>query len=324
MNHEPLFFKPICKERVWGGCKIGELLERSLPAEKLIGESWEVVDRPEACSVIELGPFTGWTLRGLIQSDPESIMGPGWPADKPFPVLIKWLDCRERLSLQVHPPASIAPQLRGEPKTECWYIAECEPDAGIIAGLNAPMSKEAFENALRANELEALCHRFAVSKGDSLFIPSGRIHAIDAGNFILEIQQNSDTTYRVYDWGRVGLDGTPRELHIEESLQSINFDDVQPSPQRSATGTQTIADCDCFRVRKHELAPAETFTHQSGEEPRLLTLVEGEAFLQYSDSTESAQKLVKGTNLLFPYASKAMVQARTPVTYLLTDHFNRH
>jgi len=210
----PLHFRPLYQERVWGGRNFESKLGRTLPENKVIGESWEVVDRSEAQSVVAEGPHAGKSLRELIREDPVAIMGEGWDPERPFPILVKWLDCQERLSLQVHPPADVAPRLGGEPKTENWYVADATEGAGLIVGLRRGVTREAFEKAIHDSTLESLVHRFPVSAGDSILVQSGRLHAIDAGNLILEIQQNSDTTYRVYDWGRVGLDGTPRQLHI--------------------------------------------------------------------------------------------------------------
>jgi mannose-6-phosphate isomerase len=161
-------------------------------------------------------------------------------------LLVKLLDCRERLSLQVHPPASVAAKLGGEPKTEMWYILDAAPDAHLIAGLRRGVTREMFQAAIQSpnSKIEDFVHRFPVRAGDSVFIPSGRVHAIDAGLVIVEIQQNSDTTYRVYDWGRVGLDGRARPLHIAESLASIDFNDFEPSP------TPLPIHCEHFRVEK--------------------------------------------------------------------------
>jgi mannose-6-phosphate isomerase len=178
-------------------------LHRTLPEGRPIGESWDVVDRAEAQSRVQDGPWAGLTLRDLLQAHSAQIMGSSYPPERPFPILVKWLDCRERLSLQVHPPAEIAPALRGEPKTENWYIAEAEPGASLIVGLKHGTSRADFAKALVNTALEPCLHRFPVSAGDSILVRSGTVHAIDAGNLILEIQQNSDTTYRVYDWGRV-------------------------------------------------------------------------------------------------------------------------
>jgi mannose-6-phosphate isomerase len=314
---EILTFNPLYMERVWGGRGLETKLGRSLPAGKVIGESWELVDREGEQSVVTSGAHAGETIRELLQSAAADILGPGRDGSQPFPILIKWLDCQDRLSLQVHPPAEIAPALGGEPKTENWYIAECDEGASLIVGLKRGMTREQFTQALEDNKAEACVHRFPVKAGDSILVESGRMHAIDAGNLILEIQQNSDTTYRVYDWGRVGLDGAPRQLHIEESLKSINFTDYEPEPLKIVPGTQTLANCKEFRIRKFELQPGDDALElPAGEGARLIHIVTG----QLTDS-QSGAALTRGGNYLQPYATGASLRADESTTLLVTDQF---
>jgi mannose-6-phosphate isomerase len=309
----PIRFQPVYHKRVWGGRAFSERLGRTLPGTDPIGESWEIADRPEAQSV---DPATGRTLRRLLTDDPESIMGPGWNPERPFPVLVKWLDCRDRLSLQVHPPAAIANELGGEPKTECWYIADATDDAALIVGLKAGVSRRAFEQAIHDEALEPLLHRFRVQRGNSMLLEAGRLHAIDAGNLILEIQQNSDTTYRVYDWGRKGLDGKPRELHVEESLESIDFDDFEPAPEPPFTdpGETVIADCAEFRIRQINLDAGQTIDLPAAEEPRIVSLVAG-------GLGDGDRQFTAGDNVLIPYACATAMTARSPTRILVTDRF---
>jgi len=151
-----------------------------------------------------------------------------------FPLLIKLLDAQDTLSLQVHPPASVAPELGGEPKTEMWYIADAQPDAGLFVGLKQGVDRARLRARHRGWHRGGVRAPRAGEMGDAMFLPSGRLHAIGAGLVIFEIQQNSDTTYRVFDWNRVGLDGKPRELHVAQSLASIDFNDFEPPPITSA------------------------------------------------------------------------------------------
>lgn len=313
-----LVFEPIYQERVWGGRGFASSLGRSLPADQVIGESWEIVDRPEANSVVRDGALAGKTLAEVRAAGGDGLLGPGWPVEKPFPILVKWLDCEDRLSLQVHPPAAVAGELKGEPKTENWYIAECREGASLIAGLAPGVTRAQFEEALRSNELEPLVWRMPVKVGDSLFVESGRLHAIDAGNLILEIQQNSDTTYRVYDWGRVGLDGKPRQLHIEESLRSIDFDDFAPSVTSTADtkGEVVLADSPVFRLRKLSLGASGDLTFEAEQEPRILSVVEG----ALTDAL-SGRQLKRGDNALLPYDGAFRFQATTASVVLVTDRF---
>ena len=226
----PLTFRPIFKERVWGGRNLERLYKKSLPPKVPIGESWEISDRPGDVSVIANGPLAGKDLHWLMETYQRDLLGDATPAaDNRFPLLIKLLDAQEKLSLQVHPPAHQAAALRGEPKTEMWYIADAAPDAELYVGLKRGVTRAEFEQKIQTGEVTGCFHRQPVKRGDAMFLPSGRVHAIGAGLVIFEIQQNSDTTYRVFDWNRMGLDGKPREMHVPESLASIDFNDFEPS-----------------------------------------------------------------------------------------------
>lgn len=226
----PLVFQPIFKERVWGGRELERLFAKALPRDKAIGESWEISDRPGDESVVANGKFAGKTLRRLMEQFPREILGHVRPAaGGRFPVLCKILDARDKLSLQVHPPAAKALELNGEPKTEMWLIADAAPGAELYVGLKRGVSRADFEKRIAEGTVAGCFHRVTVRAGDAMFLPSGRVHAIGGGLVIFEIQQNSDTTYRVFDWNRPGLDGKPRALHVAESLASINFNDFEPA-----------------------------------------------------------------------------------------------
>lgn len=259
---EPLSFVPVYQDRIWGGRAMETRLHRQLPPGRQIGESWEIVDRPEAQSVVAGGPFAGKTLGELWHLHREAIFGVG-PCPGPFPLLLKILDAREALSIQVHPPERIAAGLGGEPKTEMWYVAHAEPGAVLHAGLRSPgVTPGAFREALAQGRLEELIHVIHPRSSDVLFIPSGRLHAIGAGLLIYEIQENSDTTYRVYDWNRTGPDGKTRDLHLEEALRSIDFDDVTPGmvqPQGDS-----LVSCRQFEVVRWDLGPGQAREFEPG------------------------------------------------------------
>ena len=310
-----LRLKPLYQDRVWGGRGLETALGRVLPPARPIGESWEIVDRPEAQSVIVGGEFDGQSLRQVIATQAAEVMGPQWPAEKPFPILVKWLDCKERLSLQVHPPAAVAPALKGEPKTENWYIAAAAPGSHLIVGLKKGVTRAQFEKALGDLTLDTCVHRFPVNAGDSILVHSGQIHAIDGGNLILEIQQNSDTTYRVYDWGRVGLDGKPRQMHVAESLKSIRWDDFEPAPVRGEHKAAVIADAKEFRIRRVTLAAGETLDFSAGEQPRILSVVEGRI------TTAEGEILARGDNVILPYSVKKTFIAEVGALVLVTENF---
>lgn len=226
----PLTFHPIFKERVWGGRQLERLYHKNLPPRAPIGESWEISDRPGDASVVANGPLAGKTLRWLMENHARELIGDAKPANENrFPVLCKILDAREKLSLQVHPPTHKAAELGGEPKTEMWYVSDAAPDAVLFAGFKRGVTRTQFEEKIQAGTVADCFHRIPVHAGDAMFLPSGRVHAIGAGLVIFEIQQNSDTTYRVFDWNRAGLDGKPRELHVAQSLASIDFNDFEPA-----------------------------------------------------------------------------------------------
>src|SRR2546423_6157587 len=231
----PLTFRPIFKERVWGGRALEQLYQKQLPPEVPIGESWEISDRPGDVSIIANGALAGKDLRWLMENHRVELLGIGAPAER-FPLLIKILDARETLSLQVHPPADKATSLGGEPKTELWYVARADPGAELFVGLKHGVTRNTFENQIASGKVADCFHRIRVKAGDAMFLPSGRVHALGGGLVIFEIQQNSDTTYRVFDWNRPGLDGRPRPLHLEQSFASIDFEDFEPGLVNAAFG----------------------------------------------------------------------------------------
>lgn len=315
MNY--LQFEPIFQERVWGGRALADWLGRELPGANPIGESWEIVDRPEAQSRVAHGPLAGSTLREVMAAHAAEVMGPGWGGERRFPLLVKWLDCAERLSLQVHPPAGIAAALGGEPKTENWFIASAAPGAGVLAGLKPGVDAARFRAALADNTAEQLVLRHETAAGDSILIESGVMHAIDGGNLILEIQQNSDTTYRVHDWGRVGLDGRPRQLHIEQSLACLTAN-TAPAPRliRAADAAAELADCREFRLRRVPLAPGEILDFAAGEQARLLSVVSG-----VLAAAGDGRRIARGANLLLPFAAAPAFTATEDAVVLVTENF---
>ena len=227
--NSPLQFKPIFQERIWGGRNLAALFGKRLPANRRIGESWEIVDRPEAQSIVREGPLSGRSFHDLWVNFREELFGK-IPDGPRFPLLIKLLDAQEKLSLQVHPPQEIAESLGGEAKTEFWYIAAAEPNAEIFVGLRKSMTRDQFEDALHSGAVTDCVHAIRMKSGAAMFLPSGRFHAIGAGNLVVEVQQNSDTTYRIFDWNRVDDQGKPRQLHVDQALQCIDFNDVAPKP----------------------------------------------------------------------------------------------
>lgn len=314
---EVLRFEPLYQERPWGGRTIEASLGRTLPPGSKIGESWEIVDRPGAQSLVRGGRRARRWLRDLIQHHASEIMGPRWPGEKAFPILVKWLDCRGRLSVQVHPSEAAVAALGGEPKTENWYVAEATPEAGLLVGLRPGVGRAQFERALAEGTVEACLNRLPVTAGDSLLVRSGTVHAIDAGNLILEIQQNSDTTYRVYDWGRMGLDGRPRQLHVRESLTSILWDQPEPRLRRVTDAPAVLADCPEFRIRSIPMPRGGELAFSAGEQPRLLHVVRGGL-----QAANGGAPLVRGENVLLPYAGEFVFSATENSLLLVTENFS--
>jgi mannose-6-phosphate isomerase len=232
----PLVFEPLFMERVWGGRRLETLYGKRLPSAALIGESWEIVDRPEAQSVVHEGPWRGEILHNLWSKHRKEIFGDVQDTPR-FPILAKLLDAQENLSLQVHPPAKIAKKLGGEPKSELWYVADAAPKARVYAGLKKGATSAVFEKALEKGKVEAHLHSIDVKTGDAIFLPSGRLHALGGGNLLVEIQENSDTTYRVFDWNRMKKGRARREMHVAQAMQCIDFDDVAPALLRPAGET---------------------------------------------------------------------------------------
>ena len=222
----PLKFRPIYKERIWGGTLMPEVLGRDVPAGALpIGESWELSDRDEAVSVVACGALEGVSLRELMTRYGTALLGRKARSDGRFPLLVKLIDAGDRLSLQVHPDEQVAQRIGGgaESKTEMWYIIAACRGANILAGLSPRATRLQLKDQLSSPEVEQLLQVYPSQPGDAYFIPSGTLHAIGGGNLILEIQQNSDTTYRISDWGRVDAAGRSRELHVEKGLMAIDF-----------------------------------------------------------------------------------------------------
>lgn len=228
----PLYFKPLLMERVWGGNRLDTLFGKSLPAGKVIGESWELCDRNNEQTLIDGGDFDGRSLRSLIAAHPHLVYGQAFSAaseslDKKiprFPLLIKYIDAGAALSVQVHPDDRAARAKQDRGKSECWVILHAEPDAQIVRGLKPGVTRADYDRALAAGRIEDVLHSFTAKTGDIIALPPGTIHAMGAGIVVLEVQQNSDITYRVHDYNRLGLDGKPRPLHLAEAAEAIRFE----------------------------------------------------------------------------------------------------
>jgi len=321
----PFVFQPRFKERVWGGRELARLYAKDIPAANPIGEAWEISDRPGDASVIANGPLAGKDLRWLMEHHATEILGDAKPAVAGrFPLLCKILDAREKLSLQVHPPASKAAELKGEPKTEMWYITDAAPGASLYVGLRAGVTRAEFEMKIADGSVADCFHRIPVKAGDTMFLPSGRVHAIGDGLVIFEIQQNSDTTYRVFDWNRVGLDGQPRELHIAQSLASIDFNDFEPKLVASLYNQapkfqyRHLVQDPLFNVQEMKFASAETVRF-AGQVLRILAVVAGG--VEVTDAVSNLSlRLQAGQFGLIPASLTGVeIKAQAQTTFLCVE-----
>lgn len=228
--------QPQFHERIWGGQKLRDLFDMDIPADKPIGEAWLVSDHPGHESVVAHGPRAGQSLHDLVLEAPQALLGSraALTVHGRFPLLLKILDANDVLSVQVHPDDDTARRLH-EPdvgKTEMWHVLECAPHSELICGLYPTVTRESFRGVVDSDRIEDLMVRFEVEEGTSVFVPAGTVHAIGAGIVLAEIQQNSDITYRLYDWQRVGPDGKPRQLHVDKALDSIKFGSSHGGPSR--------------------------------------------------------------------------------------------
>lgn len=263
---EPLVFEPVYKDYLWGGCRIAEAYGRE-NAPKVCAESWELAARPDGDSVVSEGRFAGRALADLTAEFGAGLTGTLNPYPQRFPLLFKLIDARECLSVQVHPNNANACLTGGEPKTELWVILDCAPGACLYAGLRAGVTPSALQDALSDGTAEKQLVQLEVCAGQALFIPGGLVHAIGAGCLIYEIQQNSNTTYRLFDWNRTGPDGQTRPLHIDASLKSIDWSlpapqAVSPVAQADGHGNQwaVVSRCAYFTTRQLEGDKRESVT----------------------------------------------------------------
>lgn len=316
---ETLVFEPLLKRIRWGGRKLGSVLQKPIGGESDYAESWEIADQPDGRSVVAAGKFAGRTLTELVADHGEELLG-AHSGLKQFPLLIKFLDANDWLSLQVHPNDDQAvtynPDENG--KTEAWIILDAAPDSQICSGLKAGVTRETFEQHLKAGTVEETLHMIPAKVGDCVFVPAQTVHALGPGILLAEIQQQSNLTFRLYDWGRMGSDGKPREIHVEESLACIDFDrgPVDPvTPKELADGShafEELARCDYFVIRRHKAV--DRFELRTDDRFRILLVLDGRV-----DVTTDAGRvtLAKGTTALVPAsATKIDVSPDGPVVLL--------
>jgi mannose-6-phosphate isomerase len=300
----PLLFDPILKEKIWGGRKLEGLFGRKLPAER-IGESWDIACHKNGTSVVSNGIHKGKPLDLLIEELGIELLGCGLKDIEKFPLLVKMLDASDVLSVQVHPTDKYASiHENGElGKTEMWYIIDVEPGAYLYFGVSPGIDREEFKQAIFKGQVEPYLCKMPVEKGDVLYIPSGMVHAIGPGIVICEIQQNSDTTYRVFDWNRLGDHGNPRELHIDKALDVIDFigqhsrNKIKGIEVKEDGGSRTyLVACPYFAAERLNIM-GSVEEKANGEKFFILTIIEGQGHIEYN---EGFQGFKKGDSIMIP------------------------
>lgn len=294
----PLLLEPSLHVKVWGGRQLAVVMGKNLPSEEPYGESWELHDS----ATVSNGALAGHSLGDVLARYGAALIGPGSDPAEGFPLLVKLLDAADWLSVQVHPDDAQAAELEGQPrgKTEAWYILAAEPGARLVIGVTPGTDRDEMAAAIRENRLEALLIYADIRAGDALYMPAGTIHAIGPGTLIYEVQQSSDTTYRLYDWGRPGLDGQPRPLHIDKGVRVSNTESL---PHLSHSGDsdaaeERIIEGEYFTTALHRLA-ADTTTklNTDGTAFHALTCIDGTAQVS---TVQGSVAVNKGQTVLVP------------------------
>lgn len=298
----PLEFTPLLKRIRWGGTRLGRTLGKPIGDATDVAESWEIADHHDDQSVVTAGHFAGWSLSRLVQERGRELLGRNAGLSQ-FPLLIKFLDATDRLSLQVHPNDEQAKtaQRKTNGKTEAWVIIDAARESRIYAGLKAGVDRRRLEAALEQREIESCLHSFQPRPGDCVYLPAGTVHAIGEGILLAEIQQSSDITYRLFDWGCVGSDGKPRELHLSQALACIDFarGPVNPVLPLQISPTPSLVEelvrSDYFVIRRHQLA--ESVLLEREDRFHILMVLDGRGELECG-----GQKipLVRGKSILIP------------------------
>ena len=308
----PLKFKPILKERLWGGTKLKEVLGKPIESN-ITGESWELSTVKGDISVIANGPLEGTSLQGLIDSNAEELLGKSVVErfGKEFPILIKFIDAKQDLSIQLHPNDALAKERHDSfGKTEMWYIMDADPKAELIVGFNKNVSKEEYAESIDNNTLLDLLNYEQVKEGDTFFINTGKIHAIGAGVMLAEIQQTSDVTYRVFDFNRKDKEGNLRELHTELALDAVDYekkDDFIVDYKKSVNEVNMMVDCPYFKTNFIELTENIEIVTTNRDSFTIFMCVGGSSVIK---TAEGEVSLKKGETVLVPaLTQKIMLQS---------------
>jgi len=311
----PLKFENIFHEKVWGGQRLKEVLGKPLPEGEKIGESWELSGHPSALSIVKEGVLKGKSITQLVEEDPEGILGSALSKKySSFPLLYKFIDANDKLSIQVHPDDQYAKEHEGDlGKTEAWYIVDTQPGSTIICGLKEGATPEEIKAGIETNQLEKELQEIEVTAGDVIYISPGTVHAIGAGIVLYEVQEASDVTYRLYDWGRVGLDGKPRDLHINDSLKVINYSD-NSTHQMRPKGSLLVT-CPYFSIEKYDVE--RSLDRELKNSFEVVTLIDGEGEIE---SDGSRVPVAKGETILIPAGLERYTirNGKNPLTLLIS------
>jgi mannose-6-phosphate isomerase len=298
----PLRFRPIIKRLIWGGRRLGTVLNKPIGEGSQYAESWELSDHRSDVSIVADGPLAGLTLRDLIRDRGAELLGPRFSGVEQFPLLVKYIDAQHVLSVQVHPDDDLGRRLVDDNgKTETWIVVDAEPGSLIYAGLKPGVTREAFARAIESGGVEPLLHAFPAVPGDCILIPAGVVHAIGAGVMLAEIQQMSDATFRVFDWNRVGPDGKPRQLHIAEALEATDYlagpvSPIRPISEPIAAGTvERLSSSEFFALERLRL----TGPWRIGRDDRFTIVLCLEGSVDVRNGRD-AQRLGFGETLLLP------------------------
>lgn len=314
----PLKFHPILKERLWGGSKLNEVLGKPTTSE-ITGESWELSAVQGDVSVVSNGELAGSSLQQLIEEHPNDLLGKGVVDrfGKEFPILIKFIDAKQDLSIQLHPNDELAKKRHNSfGKTEMWYIMAADPKAQLIVGFNKEVTKEEYVESLDNNTLLDLLNYETVKEGDTFFINTGKMHAIGAGVLLAEIQQTSDITYRVFDFNRRDKNGNLRELHTELALDAIDYkkkDDFKVAYSKEKDKVNTMVDCPYFKTNFLHLTKNQSVSTTDRTSFTIYMCVGGsvEVVNEYGGA-----QIVQGETVLVPAMSKS-IELRTEGAKLL-------
>ncbi|WP_086477450.1 MULTISPECIES: type I phosphomannose isomerase catalytic subunit [Arenibacter] len=318
MNLYPLMFDPILKERLWGGTKLKEVLGKEIVADNT-GESWELSGVAGDVSVVANGTLKGTSLQELMEKYPNEVLGESVVKQfgYDFPILIKFIDAKQDLSIQLHPNDELAKERHNSfGKTEMWYVMDADKDAELIIGFNKNVTKEEYSKSLEENSLLDLLNYEKVKTGDTFFINTGKIHAIGAGVLLAEIQQTSDVTYRVFDFNRKDKDGNYRELHTELALEAIDYekkDDFKVSYEQGKDKVNSMVSCPYFSTNFLNLTQPKELDIADRKSFTIYLCVEGAVSIS---NDYGAVELQKGQTVLIPAASKT-VQINTTKAKLL-------